>query len=80
MSLTRLVKSEDSHVDDDYLWALADDFRLGRTEGIDAAFDKYKLDALVMPTERPPLSSQEDPYLSTRAAGIAGYPIISGRY
>lgn len=72
------MKSQHSHVDDDYFEALIDDFRLGRAEGIDAAFEKYKLDALIMPTDRPP--SQEGSYLSPKVAAIAGYPMLSGRY
>jgi len=72
------VKSQHSHVDDGYFEALLDNFRVGRAEGIDAAFEKYKLDALIMPTDLPPL--QDGFYASTKAAAIAGYPMLSGRY
>lgn len=65
-------------MDDDYLQALADNYRLGRAEGIDAAFKAYKLDALVMPTDRAPLHDSFD--LSPKVAAIAGYPMISGNY
>ncbi|OJA21061.1 hypothetical protein AZE42_09359 [Rhizopogon vesiculosus] len=72
---TNPMKSEHSHVDDDYLQALADNFRLSRAEGIDAAFEKHKLDAHIMPTDRAPL--QTCFYLSPEVAAIAGHPMIS---
>lgn len=34
-----------------YQYSLAENIRIGATEGIDAALQKYNLDALVLPTE-----------------------------
>lgn len=36
---------------DIYQYSLAENIRIGATEGIDAALQKYNLDALVLPTE-----------------------------
>jgi amidase len=65
-----------------YLEALAKCRRLTRTEGIDAAMDKHKLDALVAPTMGPACMTDlvnGDHWLggSTSAAAVAGYPSIT---
>ena len=52
-----------------YFAALAADERLGRTDGIDGALQKFELDALILPT-----SGAAGP------AAIAGYPIVTGTF
>ncbi|TFK55209.1 amidase signature enzyme [Heliocybe sulcata] len=47
--------------------ALAADYQLGRTNGIDAALQQYNLDALVLPANG----------RTTTPAAIAGYPIVT---
>ncbi len=65
-----------------YQEALARDFRLSRTEGIDAVMDKNKLDALVGPTGGPAWTTDlingdhGEGGCSTPAA-VAGYPHIT---
>jgi len=65
-----------------YLDALATSKRLARTEGIDAAMDKDKLDAIVAPTSTP--AHVTDWVLgdhglgdSSTFAAVAGYPSIT---
>jgi amidase len=65
-----------------YVEALARCRRLARTEGIDAAMDEYKLDAIVAPTIGPACMSDlinGDRWLggSTSPAAVAGYPSIT---
>ncbi|KAH9912038.1 amidase signature enzyme [Fomitopsis serialis] len=50
-----------------YYAALAYDYEMGRTNGIDAALEMYDLDALVLPA----------PGFTTVPAAIAGYPIVT---
>lgn len=45
--MPRLIQSEAAQVDDAYLSALAEDFELGRTRGIDATLAQFNLDAIV---------------------------------
>ncbi|KZT28519.1 amidase signature enzyme [Neolentinus lepideus HHB14362 ss-1] len=47
--------------------ALAADYELGRTNGIDAALQQYNLDALILPANG----------RTTTPAAIAGYPIVT---
>ncbi|KAG1837829.1 amidase signature domain-containing protein [Suillus subluteus] len=54
-------------VDDAYFAALAKDFDLGRTRGIDATLAQFNLDAIILPTDA----------LAPLPAAIAGYPLIS---
>jgi amidase len=66
----------------EYLTALEKCRRLTRTEGIDAAMKKHKLDALVAPTDAPAWLTDlvdGDHYLggSSTAAAVAGYPSIT---
>jgi amidase len=66
----------------EYLDALKKNRRLARKEGIDAVMDKYKLDALVAPTEAPGWVTDlitGDHFLggSSMAAAVAGYPSIT---
>jgi amidase len=66
----------------EYLAALAKCRKLTRTEGIDAAMKKHKLDALVAPTDSPAWLSDlvdGDHFLggSSTAAAVAGYPSIT---
>jgi amidase len=65
-----------------YVEALARCRRLARTEGIDAAMDEHKLDAIVAPTIGPACMSDlinGDRWLggSTSPAAVAGYPSIT---
>jgi amidase len=66
----------------EYLDALKLNHRLARKEGIDAVMDKYKLDALVAPTDSPAWLTDlvdGDHFLggSSTAAAVAGYPSIT---
>jgi amidase len=66
----------------EYLAALAKCRKLTRTEGIDAAMKKHKLDALVAPTDSPAWLTDlvdGDHFLggSSTAAAVAGYPSIT---
>jgi len=66
----------------EYIDALAANHRLARTEGIDAVMDKFKLDALVAPTDAPAWLTDlvdGDHFLggSSTAAAVAGYPSIT---
>lgn len=66
----------------DYLDARENNLRLARAEGIDAIMDKFKLDALVAPSESPAWVTDlvtGDHFLSgsTTAAAVAGYPSIT---
>ncbi len=47
-----------------YRYALAENIRIGATDGIDAVLKKYNLDALVLPTEG----------IGATPAGLAGTP------
>ncbi|HTP14106.1 MAG TPA: amidase, partial [Bacteroidota bacterium] len=65
-----------------YLAALEKCRRLTRKEGIDAAMDRYKLDALVAPTDSPAWMTDQvdgDHFLggSSTAAAVAGYPSVT---
>lgn len=79
-----MVKSEakGSLTDKTYRAALEMNHRLTRRDGIDAAVERYKLDALVAPT-RPPAGLTDlvdgDHRLGTSAAlpAVAGYPHIT---
>jgi amidase len=66
----------------EYLAALKKCRKLARTDGIDAALQKHKLDALVAPTDAPAWLTDladGDHYLggSSTAAAVAGYPSIT---
>jgi amidase len=66
----------------EYLDALDADRRLSRTEGIDAVMDKFKLDALVAPTDGPAWVTDfidGDHFIggSSTAAAVAGYPSVT---
>lgn len=68
--------------DKKYLDARAKCIRLTRTEGIDAAMKKYRLDALIAPTDSPAWMTDlvdGDHFLggSSTAAAVAGYPDIT---
>jgi amidase len=65
-----------------YREALAKCRRLSRTEGLDASFEKQRLDALVAPTGAPawvidPLSGDHYVGGNSTPAAVAGYPSIS---
>ena len=65
-----------------YQEALARDYRLTRTEGIDAVMDKNKLDALVAPTGGPAwptdlINGDHDSGGCSTPAAVAGYPHIT---
>jgi amidase len=64
-----------------YLDAFAKNHRLARTEGIDAAMDKHKLDAIVAPTAGPSwltdlIDGDHDTGGTSSLAAVAGYPNI----
>ena len=68
--------------DKEYLDALEANHRLSRTEGIDAVMDKFKLAALVAPTDSAAWVTDlvdGDHFLggSSTAAAVAGYPSIT---
>jgi amidase len=68
--------------DPEYVKALEDDHRLGRTEGIDAIMDSLHLDALMAPTGNPAWPTDHvngDHFLgaSSTPAAIAGYPLVT---
>jgi amidase len=68
--------------DKEYLDAREKNLRLARAEGIDAIMDKFKLDALIAPTESPAWVSDlvtGDHFLcsSSTAAAVAGYPHVT---
>lgn len=79
-----LLKAQDTSSLDDpaYLEALATNRRLAREEGIDAVMDKYRLDALVMPSTGPAwcidlVNGDHSTGGSSQAAALAGYPAIT---
>ena len=66
----------------DYKKALADCGRLSRQEGIDAAMDKFRLDALIAPTDGPawPTDVINGDHFSagtSTLAAVAGYPHVT---
>jgi len=68
--------------DNEYIEARDKNLRLSRAEGIDAVMDKFKLDALIAPTESPAWVTDlvtGDHFLcsSSTAAAVAGYPHIT---
>ena len=65
-----------------YTDALEKNYRLARTEGIDATMDKYHLDAIVAPTGGPAwltdlINGDHVAGGSSNAAAVAGYPNIN---
>ncbi|KAG2076379.1 amidase signature enzyme [Suillus decipiens] len=64
---SQFIKSEAAQVDDAYFAALAKDFDLGRTRGIDGTLAQFNLDAIILPTDA----------RASVPAAIAGYPLIS---
>ena len=76
------AEEKGSLTDKKYLDALKNNHRLTRKEGINAVMDKYKLDALVSPTDSPAWMTDlvdGDHFLggSSQLAAIAGYPHIT---
>ncbi len=68
--------------DKEYLEAVEKNHRMTREEGIDAVMDKYKLDAIVSPTDSPAWMTDlvdGDHFLggSAQLAAVAGYPHIT---
>jgi amidase len=66
----------------EYVEALEKNQLLSRKEGIDAVMDKFKLDALVAPTEGPAwltdlVNGDHSTGRSTSPAAVAGYPHIT---
>jgi len=66
----------------EYVDALRKNHRLARKEGIDAVMDKFKLDALMAPTDGPAWLTDlvdGDHFIggSSTAAAVAGYPSIT---
>ncbi|KAH9024026.1 amidase signature enzyme [Lactarius deliciosus] len=64
---SQLVISENSTRDAAYFSALAANHDLGRTRGIDATLAKFKLDAIIIPTDG----------FASGPAAVAGYPAVS---
>jgi amidase len=76
------AEEKGSLTDKKYLDALTNNHRLTRKEGIDAVMNKYKLDALVSPTDSPAWMTDlvdGDHFLggSSQLAAIAGCPHIT---
>jgi amidase len=68
--------------DQEYLDALALNFRISRTEGIDEVMDRLELDALCAPTRSPAwaidvVSGDRGFIGSSTPAALAGYPLIT---
>jgi amidase len=66
----------------EYLDALEANLRMARKEGIDAAMDKFKLDALVAPTGGPAwvtdlVNGDNAAGQSSSGAAVAGYPSVT---
>jgi amidase len=66
----------------EYVDALTKDIRLSRKEGIDAVMDKFRLDALVAPTDGPAWMTDlviGDHFIggSSTLAAVAGYPSVT---
>jgi amidase len=66
----------------EYVDALGTNLRLARKEGIDAVMDKYKLDALVAPTDGPAwvtdlVNGDNAAGQSSSGAAVAGYPSVT---
>ena len=66
----------------EYIEALEKNYRLARTEGIDALIDKHRLDAIVAPTGGPAwitdlVNGDHVAGGSSNAAAVAGYPNIN---
>ena len=77
-----IAQSKGSLTDESYLAALAECRRLSRAEGLDAALDGHKLDALIAPTGAPAWLTDwvnGDHYVggSSSLAAVSGYPSIS---
>ncbi|KAG0699098.1 amidase signature domain-containing protein [Suillus ampliporus] len=64
---SRFMEAAATQVDDAYFAALAQDFDLGRTRGIDATLAQFNLDAILLPTD----------VLEPKPTAIAGYPLVS---
>ena len=76
------AEAKGSLTEKEYIDARDNNLRLARAEGIDAIMDKFKLDALVAPSESPAWVTDlvtGDHFLSgsTTAAAVAGYPSIT---
>jgi len=76
------AEAKGSLADKEYLDALAANHRLSREEGIDAAMNKDRLDAIVAPTAGPAwitdlLNGDHVGGGSSDAAAVAGYPDIT---
>jgi amidase len=68
--------------DQEYLDALARNFRISRNEGIDDVMDRLELDALFAPTRSPAwaidvVSGDRGSIGSSTPAALAGYPLIT---
>ena len=66
----------------EYQKALADCRRLSRQEGIDAVMDKFRLDALIAPTDGPawptdPINGDHFSAGTSTLAAVAGYPHVT---
>ncbi|KAI9437995.1 amidase signature enzyme [Lactarius indigo] len=64
---SQFIAAENTTRDAAYFAALAADHDLGRTRGIDATLAKFKLDAIILPTDG----------FASRPAAVAGYPVVT---
>ena len=60
-----------------YKDSLANDTRIGSTEGIDAVLEKYNLDALVLPSEGYATTPAAIVGVSLSSNSNEGYPIVT---
>ncbi|KAF8528712.1 amidase signature domain-containing protein [Gautieria morchelliformis] len=66
-SQSQFITSQATEVNASFFQALAADADLGRTRGIDGTLQKFKLDALLLPTSG----------FTSKPAAIAGYPVVT---
>jgi amidase len=78
----KMAQEKGPLTDKAYLDAAAKNARLSRTEGLDALFDQYKLDAVVAPTGGPPwttdlVNGDHFSGSSSTPGAVSGYPHIN---
>ena len=80
--LFQMAQEKGPLTDPEYVNALERNQRLSREEGIDAVLKEHRLDALVLPTGRPPskidlVNGHMGGGGASRPAALAGYPVIT---
>jgi len=78
----KMAEEKGPLTDKAYLDAMAKNARLSRTEGLDALFTQYKLDAIVAPTGGPPwttdlVNGDHFSGSSSTPGAVSGYPHVS---